>query len=271
MALLACLASLSGIPTELQSHYREQVIKVNGQDVKTFVLDVQEANGLVLDNVQGLKNSLAAARTERDTFKDTVAAFGEITPTAAKAAVAKVAEFANLDPKKQAEEAVRIREAQLVEKHKTELDALTGTVGNLTGQLQDSLVISKAREALSSVSDAVDVLLPHVTPRIKMVENPRTKKFEAVVLDKNGNPGVADGAGNPMTFDHLVKEFQGNPQFKPLFRASGNSGAGGGGNSGAGSGDSGTGTRRVSVDGSGAIVGESLEDLASGKTEIVRN
>lgn len=277
MALAALLATLAGLPEATASLYVKRTVKINGQDQERFVLDVTEADGFALEDVRGLRGTVAAVRSERDDHKAKLDLFGDITPTQAKTAVEKVTEFAKLDPKKQAEEAVRIREEQLVTNHKKELSEKEARLAAVTNQLQDTLVLSELRTELAKVSDSPEVLVPHLSPRVKMRENATTKAFERVVLDRNGHPGIADGAGTPMQITHLIEEFRANPQFKMLFKGTGSSGSGGAGNGQGGAGGSNNGSGNN--DGSGApkslggnrdprTLGDNIDGLASGKVVV---
>lgn len=107
---------------------------------------------------------------------------------------------------------------------------LTKQIGGLTSNLTTILVDNEAIRIASEISNAPQVILPHIKARLKadFVDGKAVTK----VLDKDGNPSAS-------TLEDLRKEFVDNKDFAPIITGSKGSGGGdhkGGGNGGAGSG-----------------------------------
>ena len=89
-------------------------------------------------------------------------------------------------------------------------DALRGTVHKY-------LVTSGASEALAAEEAIVELAMPFVERQIKVVE--QDGEFKAVVVDKDGDPRISGGTGQPMTIKELVREMKAQDTFKPLFKS----------------------------------------------------
>lgn len=89
-------------------------------------------------------------------------------------------------------------------------DALRGTVHKY-------LVTSGASEALAAEEAIVELAMPFVERQIKVVE--QDGEFKAVVVDKDGDPRISGGTGQPMTIKELVREMKAQDTYKPLFKS----------------------------------------------------
>lgn len=201
-----------------------------------FFLNVTPTDGYELDNVQGLKTALGAERnnvavlkeqikpyegldaTAARTAIERVAAFGDITPEAAKKAVEDAARLSALDPAKEADRLagekfetlkgqltaqMNLRETELttqVNGHKATVESLTGQLQNLMADSQIKTEVAKANP-LDDARDAVELLVGKFV-RTSMKDG----KVVVEVLDTNGNPRIKDVAGTPFTVADLVAE-----------------------------------------------------------------
>lgn len=227
MALKAVLDKLDGLPADVAKEYKQSA------DGK-FVLDVAPEGGMALENVTGLRNSLAATRTERDEATEALKpwkALG-VDPTKAKEAITKVAEMANWTPEQKVQEQLKAREDQLAAKHKTELDPIRAERDQAIAQMQKMLVTSVATAALAAEKGSVELLLPVIErqTRVRKVG----ERYVAEVLDEKGNARVSPtpGKDGDMTVGELVLELKKDARYARAFDGSGASGSGaGGGNS----------------------------------------
>ena len=220
MALKAILASLDGIDDAVKAFYVEKDGK--------FILDVETVEGFALEDVSGLKTALGKERTARENAERLTAAFKDIDPAKAKEALAKVEEWGNLDPSKEADKIANSKfeaaKAQLLEKHTGELTSRDDRIGHLTKTMESLLIDQAATAALAEAKGSVDLLLPHVRAhtRVKEVDG----KFVVEVVDKDGNAKIADSKGTPMDIKGLVAEMRQSDTFGRAFEGNGQSGTG---------------------------------------------
>lgn len=122
------------------------------------------------------------------------------------------------------------REKQLVDKHQKEIDDRESRIKSLSDALEAKLVDAEAIAALSKHTKAVNLLMPHVKSRIKVVDE--DGKFVARVIDEKGNPRIGDAQGTPMTIEQLVEEMKASDDYLRAFDANtaGGGGASNGGN-----------------------------------------
>lgn len=275
MSLKAVLKTLEGLDDKVKEHYTEKDGK--------FVLDVSSVDGLVLENVDGLKASVEALRTsERNLtqdLKNSVEAvkqletkFDGIDPKAAKSALSKVEEIANWDGDTKIKEAIEINERkmqvkmdELVKQHTEKVETLENDFTDSQDQLQDAIVNSQIVKAISDEKGSVDLLVPHVRKHVNMIKDGKGRWIPEVVNEK-GDPRIGDSQGTPMTIPQLVQEMKTKDVFAGAFPGANQSGTG---RSGAEEGTHHeTGDKKVVNASDNKTVSDNLEDIASGKTKV---
>lgn len=224
MAMAAMVAALTGIPQALQEHYKPQT--VNGQQM--FVLDVTPHEGWALEDVKGLKNSLSAARTERDTATEQLKAFKDLDPVKAREALTKVEEMKDWKPDQKVREQIEARERQLLEKHTNEIKSKDEAVTALTREVEELLIDSVATMAVTGAKGIPELLLPHIKTqtRVKRGDN---GKHTVEILDKDGKTvrlSPKSGSTSNMTIQELVEEMRGNKTFARCFDGTNATGSG---------------------------------------------
>lgn len=226
MALKAIVDSLDSINEAVRGEYREGTAD-EGLEGK-FVLAVEGVNGYALENVSGLKSALGKERTAREKLESDVVKFKDLDPDKARQALTELEELKALDPNKEADKIANSKfeaaKAQLLEKHRGELEAATGEITNLRSTVENLLIDQVATSALAAEKGSVDLLLPHVknSTKVKQVDG----KFVVEVVDREGNARIADSNGNPMTIKDLVAEMKASDTFSRAFEASGQTGSG---------------------------------------------
>lgn len=256
MAIKAIIAKLEDAAENVRSLYRAGTAE-EGAEGK-FVLDVDPADGFGLENVEGLKTALSAERTEHGRTKQKVKAFEGIDPEKAKAAIAKVDELGDLDPKKDVdrlvEEKVKAQLEQVNERHTAELAKKDKKIEGREALLRSTLVHDAALKAIVAEKGDPDLLLPHVLPSVKLDldedEEAGTITPKVKVLDASGNVRIGDSQGNPMKIEGLVGELKKHDKFSKLFEGDGVEGTGDGGEQrrrGTGGGGGGGGDRKLST------------------------
>lgn len=228
MALKALLDSIDGLSDEIKAQYKQVA---EGDSAGKYVLDVETAGGLVLENVEGLKSALGATKAELDTAKSAIDGYkGLPNAKAVRDQLAELARLKQLDPEKEADKLATLRmESQIAEfnkKHETALAAHEDRAKQLTSQVERLLIDSESMAAITAEKGDPELLLPFIRPRLRMVEQDGT--FSVQVLDAHGNQEYAVRDNKPVeaTIKDLVARFKANEKFGQFFAASGTSGGG---------------------------------------------
>lgn len=257
-----------------QAHY--------GEKDGNFFLDVGPAEGLELADTTGLRSALqserqnnAALKKENQTILTTYAGIDD--PEKALEAIGKMDEIANWNPDEKTAQMKQEFEAQVTDKHNKELDTVkVKLTGELTvvqkkldarsAQLRDSLVRTKASALLAEkeIEGNPNLLLPYIEKHIRMKELD-DDTFETEVVDDNGTPliSTAPGSTAPMTMREFVMDLKSKPEFGGAFKGTGAAGSGGGSSEVAPAG-----AQKVISATGGPITGQSIADIASGKTLV---
>lgn len=209
---------------------------VDTGDGKTFKLDSDH------EDVQGLKNSVAAARREREDAEK------------------KLREYQQLgDPMKIAQAMTDLanaqkRESEVIAEKDRQLDSLKQSHGQAMAQ-KDQLLSQRQADIDRLVIDreVMQVLsLPDVQGNSKVLLDPLRKRLQSsrdergeytvTVLGNDGKPMFVEG--NAATVKHLALEFRKDPDYAPLFKSTA-TGGGGTPSNGAAAGGGGAGSPRT--------------------------
>lgn len=125
---------------------------------------------------------------------------------------------------------IKALEKSWAEKHAAEQKKLQDQLSAKDAALTDLTVGNVAQAMAAEISVAPDVILPHISKRLR-----------AEIVDGKAVTKVVDAQGQPsaLTVDELKQEFLANKSFAPIItasKASGGGAGGGGGGGGAGSG-----------------------------------
>lgn len=241
MALKAVLDKLDGVADALKGEYTEKDGK--------FYLSVEPVDGYELDDVSGLKNSLAAERSINEKTGKELGKFGStwdkekkvwvhtIDPVKAKEALGKYDEFMKLDPEKEADKIVSTKiesvKSQLTTQHGEEIKVKDGRIAKLEGAVSKVLKTNVAKAAILAAKGSPELLLPHVEAAMRIKET--DDDFVVEIVGADGNVRIGDAKGNPMTVDQYVAEMRKSETFGRAFEGDGKGGTGkepgkGGGN-----------------------------------------
>lgn len=228
MALLARISKDDH--AKLADHFKPEY-KAAGDE---FVLDVTPVGGWVLEDVGGLKATLSDRKKKHEDAQAIVAAYGDLTPEAARAAVEKLTSLDGLDGKEKIEARIASITTQLEAKFKGENAKTAEEREALRAELYETLVDREATAAIAATGAPVDVLLPHVRTQIKVEKDSNGKHRAVVIYAENSNPRMSmkSGSNDPMSIAELVEEFRTKKQFMPLFPGSKASGGGADGSAG---------------------------------------
>lgn len=228
MALKALIESLDGIPEPDKAYYKQLT---EGDQNGKFILDVESAEGFVLENVDGLRNALTSTKAELDAAKSAVDGYkGLPAPKAVADKLKKLERLEKLDPEKEADRLAEIRlETQIADlnkKHDGEVTIRDGRITTLTSQVETLLIDSEAATAIAKHKGDPELLLPFIRPRLKMEE--ADGRFSVKVLNEKGDQeyAIRENKAVPASIEDLVARFKANPKFGAFFAASGNAGGG---------------------------------------------
>lgn len=214
--------SVDTIPENLRPLYAE----TNGK------FSIPEGMRGVADAITGLFSANTKIRDENKTLSKKgqidlsgLEEFGEDLPTIKERLKARLEELETA--------AASGKDNKLnIDKVRAEMKAANEVAVGNERKVQDSLrstvhkylVGAGASEALASEEGLVELAMPFVERQIKVVEI--DGEFKAVVVDKDGDPRISGGTGQPMTIKELVREMKGMDTYKPLFKSEAKGGGG---------------------------------------------
>lgn len=223
MALRAIIGAdeLEGIPEGIREHYKKL-------DDGTHVLDVTADKGYELANTGNLKTSLSQERARADKAENALRKFDDIDPDKAKEAIRKMAEFATINPEKEADrlanEKVEAIKTQLVEQHSNEVSGLKSTIASQDKELDKLTRQNDIQRAFEKHGGNTTLLMPHALNRTRSILSDNGQR-RIEVLDDAGNARL-NSDGSFMAVDALVAEMKASDDFSAGFAGTGNTGSG---------------------------------------------
>lgn len=191
-----------------------------------YVLSKVPTGYEILANVGGLTSALESEREKASKAEKVLRGFGDITPTQAKEALAKMKEFANGGLDEKAKMAIAEREAQIMEQYEAKLSQAASEADrwkNTTIQEHNRRV---ADEAIEKNKGNKTLLRPIVLQslRTSLEEN----GLKTVIVGPDGTPRVAakDGKVSDLSAEAFVAELRNIPEYAGAFEGTGNSGGG---------------------------------------------
>lgn len=112
---------------------------------------------------------------------------------------------------------------QMTEQHQAELAKREEALKGMRGHLEKHLVDAGGVAAIAAAEGNVELLLPHVKSRVKVIEE--NGDYAVRVVDAAGNPRV-NVSGEFLSMSDLVGEMRQNPVFAAAFMAPNASGGG---------------------------------------------
>lgn len=170
----------------------------------------------------GLAKSLKAARAEAKANKGTaidLSPLSEFGATPAEIAEKfrtdledlqdKLAKGVKLDPEKIKSELSKGFDTKLAEK-----DTM---LKSMEIALHQNLVTAEATRAIAESKGVPELLLPHISAAVKVVND--AGKYRVAVVDSDGDARVSSTTGQPMTIADLVREMKSSPVFGRAFES----------------------------------------------------
>lgn len=228
MPLKAIVDKLDDVPESVRGEYAEKDGK--------FYLSVEAVDGFALEDVNGLKGTLSKELAKRKTAETELEKFKGIDPAKARTALEELEELKAIDPEKEADKIVSAKleaaKSQLVAKHNQELEVERSKSTKYRAKIEELLLDTVATEALAKEKGSIDLLLPHIRSKARVVEE--GDDFKVEVIDKEGNVRIGDSKGSPMSIVDLVLEMRDSDTFGRAFEGNGVSGTGKGPGNGRG-------------------------------------
>jgi len=219
LALPAIIDSLDSVHHELAEHYQA------GQDGR-FYLAVNPSEGRSLEDVSGLKSSLAKERANVRKLTQKVGLYDGLDPDSARDALGKIEDMANWTPNEKAKETMEARERQLANKHKLDMEKVNEDLSAMRSRLENQLIKAAASIAIQGAGGNVELLMPHIERQTRMERV--DGDFHAVVIDDTGTPRLSmkPGSVDGMDIEELVSSMRDNETYSPAFSGSGATGSG---------------------------------------------
>jgi hypothetical protein len=278
MALKAKLKKeeFESLSEEIKSHYVEKD--------DNFVLDITSVDGMVLENVDGLKSTVGKLRSSEKTLtqnlstlesslKEMQEKYKDIDADQARDLMSKVDEIKNWKGEDKVKEAVKVAESrlqskidELVGQHKKKTSDLQDELEDTRVQLQDAIVNSKIIESITKAGGNVELLMPHVKNSVQMIAD-SSGKFKPQVIDMNGNPRIGNVNGDDMTIDQFIGEMKTKDVFAAAFNGTNSSGPGNRGSEDGKSKNTPSKVKTIKASDSQAM-SKNLEDIATGKVQV---
>lgn len=229
----AILKTLEGIGDQLKGEY-EKIVEGHpffAKHPNEFALKVDAVDGIAMEDVQGLKNTVSATRAERDTWMAKAKAFGDdADPVAVKKALKDVEEMKNWSPDKKVAEQIESAKSQLATKHGEEKRALQARIDSMESELSGLLIDAEAIQAISEMgaSKSAKLLMPFIKQHCRVVRGDDGKATAVVMQEDGKNPRLSAKANSTenMRVREFVESLKAKDDFAFAFPASGAAGAG---------------------------------------------
>ena len=232
MALKAILESTEGVDDALMEHY------VEGEDGK-FRLDVESVGGWALEDVAGLKKSLATERKgnrEGSSLRKKYERDGEmLDPGAAWDALEQLNELQDNPPADGDDKIQKLteqfteKEKRAAEKFQRELEELRTANTALDQQLDNTLVETALLSAIGKHEGNAKWIMPEAKKYVRPVVGPDGKKVLRVFEGDGVTERITSKSGSqdPMNAEEFIGTvLKTDPDFLDAFKGSGASGSG---------------------------------------------
>lgn len=212
MALKLVIDKLEDVPEAVRGEYEHD--EKSGK----YKLKVEG-----IEDTSGLKSALEKERSDRKALEKKIKQWEALGKSPE--------EIAELSQQHEEEQRAKLEKKgeydkmlqQVQDQHKKTTDALTARTNSLMGYIQSTLVEGEAARAIAEHKGSINILLPHVKARTKVVEE--DGQFRVVVVNEKGDPRV-NAEGKPLAISDLVTEMKQDKEFGRAFEGTGQSGGG---------------------------------------------
>lgn len=197
------------------------------QEDGSYRLSVEGVNGWVLDDTQGLRAALSAAREEAKAASRGSKAWGELDPSKVRADLQRLERLEAEDPEAKAKAQFESMREKLQDKHADELAKASARGDAFYKQLERSLVEAEAEAAIVKAGGNPLFLKHAVMGRIKP-EIGEDYTVTTTVLDADGKPDITrhPGKAGPMGIEELVSTYRDSDEYAAAFKSQTKGGSG---------------------------------------------
>ena len=216
MAFRAVYATQEDVPEAIREHF------VQGED-KKWRPEVEAVDGWAFEDVTALKSSLEHSKKEtKDATGQAKRAEKENGTLTARVTELESAQSAD---EKAVEDRVNQVRTQLADTHQKEMEEAGTTIGQLTGQLEMSLIETAALQAMADpeIKGNPKLLLPIVKSAAKL-EKGEDGQMRVVLYGPDGKTPKINGKAEPASFTDLLTEMRADPEFGGAFEGTSASG-----------------------------------------------
>ena len=221
--LPSLIEKLEDVDDSARQHYSQIAAESDGNN-GMFFLEATPVKGFSLENVEGLKSTVGATRTEVTEAKNAL----KPLQTQLKKAQSELSNLQAIDPEaeadKLAETKAAAKVAALQDEHLKVVEPLQSRISGLEGSIEQLVIVNGATAAITAAKGSLPLLLPFVQShtRIRWEEN----KPVAEIFDDQNNPRIPDAKGTAMDFSGLVADLKERPEFAGAFEGTRASGRG---------------------------------------------
>jgi len=216
--LKAFVAKLEDVPEAQRDLYVEDT---DDKGNKRFKLD---ADGV--EDVTGLKNTVAALRKENKTLKDRTAVLDDIEPDQVEEIITAGREAIEAQKSGKPRPEVEAVRAQMARENKKVVDKLQARLDGAIEALHEGLIVNLTDAEVRRLGGSPGLIKPAVKEKTKIVETEENGKikFRAAVFDENGTERT-DNKGKPFDVKALIAEMADTDEYSGAFPGTGMSGS----------------------------------------------
>ena len=217
----AILDTIDNLPELLKAEY---VLVGEGHPLAgrfkgRYALKVDPVDGVSMEDVIGLKQSVSELRVKRDELTGIVSAFGDMRPEDAKNAVAKLKEMQDWTPEQKVQEQIEAAKAQVQSKASAREQELLRTLVSRDSEVDSYLVDSSAVSAIARHQGESKLLLPIVKSNCRVVRDP-DGRARVVVLQADGKtPRITNkqGSTDNMGIEEFIESLKADDAYARAF------------------------------------------------------
>ena len=203
--------SLEGLAESIHEHY------LKGDDGK-YRLDVTEQDGMALENIAGMRNTIDSVKHEKQQLKDKYKPFDdlEMDISEIQSLKDKVKQMSNWTDDQKLQDKMDAARADAVKEHKAAAETWAQRESKLVGIVKQEQISSKATAAILSAKAEPELMLPIVEKHLQMRETDDGSFITEVINPKTG-AARSNNSGDPMSISELVAELKKDPRYGRAF------------------------------------------------------
>ena len=217
----AILDNLDSLSDTIKAEYKQ--VTEEGPLKGKYLLSVDAVGGYALGNIETLQKALSSEREQNKQNKSKLEQFGDVTPDAARSAIAKAAEIAGWDPDKKTAELKKMLEADSQKKIDVANDNLKKLADEKAGLekiLHETIVENTAMAEITSIGGVPQLIFPAIRGSLRLGKDD-SGKMRPEVIDAAGNVRMSASKSytEPMSIKEYVESLRKDPVYARAFDA----------------------------------------------------